>query len=94
MENLNIINEETVSCWVCVLENESSGLFRIVYTLNLERYLRKIEGEALKMIYNRKFDNLIDGIGHKLFLEELSAVSVRRFVQIYNSEYKNQKTIH
>ena len=47
--------------------------------------------ENHRLVYLKQFDNFFDGIGHKLFLEQLSWTSLRRFIKLRNPEQKDLK---
>ena len=78
----NYSNNDGIICCVCILKDKNTEAFRVVYTLNIQRYMQQPDNSTLKLVYFRGFSDLLDGIGHKLFLEQLSAMSIKRFVMI------------
>jgi len=77
-------NENKATCKVCILQSKDTGAFRVVYTLNLPQLLRQPDTVGSRIMYCRRFDDLLDGLGHKLFLEQLSPLSIKRFLAIKN----------
>ena len=80
--NGNYSNNDGITCCVCILKDKNTEAFRVIYTLNIQRYMQKQDNSTLKLVYFRGFRDLLDGIGHKLFLEQLSVKSIKRFVMI------------
>lgn len=78
-------------CWIYIYrEKEKSGL-QIAYTLDFPAWIRDSDNSDIRLIYFRRFDNILDGIAHKLFLEQMSVVSLRRFIRIYNPREEDLK---
>lgn len=67
------------------MQNRDTDVFQIVYTLNLSKSIQQYCKHRTELVYCRKFEDLLDGVAHKLLLEELSAPSIKRFVEINKS---------
>jgi hypothetical protein len=91
--NVHDSNNDITSCWVCVLQDTNTNAFHINYTRNIQQYTQQYENSTLKLIYYRGFHEIIDGLGHKLFLETLSPNSIKRFVTAHNNKL-NEYTIN
>ena len=84
-------NNDTVSCWVCVLQDTNQ--FHIIYTRNIQYCTQQYKSNTLKLVYYRGFREIIDGLGHKLFLETLSHNSIKRFVMVRDNKF-NELTVN
>lgn len=72
---------------IYILLNNKTQKCQIYYTMNPS----KIEEPTipnLKLVYVRRFDNMIDALGHKLLLEKISASSLKRFIHIQSSIFE------
>jgi hypothetical protein len=57
--------------------------------MNMPERMRQTDCDGTKLVYLRMFDDFSAAIGYKLFLEQISAQSLRRIVRIYNPEMKD-----
>ena len=78
-----VLNSEGIFCWVCVFKSANTKKHCIIYTNNVEKYVEQHKNDNLKLVYTRGFADIIDGLGHKLFLEALSATSRERFIKLW-----------
>ncbi|MDF9831572.1 hypothetical protein [Parabacteroides sp. PF5-6] len=69
-------------CWVYIVK-ESEAAIQIGYSPSLPRMLAGSRGKAL--LYYRQFPHPVDGVAHKLYLENLSAENITRFIGHYNA---------
>ena len=80
---------ESTICWVYVLQTCSKSRLSIGYTTDIMKQLEKTNYKIQRLIYARSFDEISLAIGHKLFLENISAISLRRFIKTNNPELKD-----
>lgn len=70
---------------IYILQKELRKQYQIGYTLNPDEIIRVGEkGKGQKLVYTRLFNDLIDALSYKLFLEHISIASLRRIIQIQN----------
>ncbi|MDL2243350.1 hypothetical protein LJB84_00700 [Bacteroidales bacterium OttesenSCG-928-J19] len=79
-----------VSCWV-YLQKDKEGDYDISFSLDLPGKISREEEDLNPLVYVRRFNNIIDGIGHKLLLESISKPSLQRMIRINNPENKDLK---
>lgn len=66
---------------IYILQNGIKNQFQIGYTLNLNEIKKDGEkGKGQKLVYTRLFNDLIDALSYKLFLEHISIASLRRII--------------
>ena len=66
---------------IYILQNGIKNQFQIGYTLNPDEIIRVGEkGKGQKLVYTRLFNDLIDALSYKLFLEHISTASLRRII--------------
>ncbi|MFT3738936.1 MAG: hypothetical protein QM786_09265 [Breznakibacter sp.] len=70
-------------CWIYVLQDGKKQEYQIGYTIHLSELAEHAGNNGKKLVYAREFNNFADAIGHKLFLEEISAASLKRIVHKY-----------
>lgn len=87
--NESISNINQVRYWVYLTPNDSGTGYHIAFDIDL---LHKIETEKIDLRYYRKFDNLLDGLAHKLLLETISGQSLQRIIWNNNPDNKNLAT--
>ena len=63
---------------VYILEADTTPRYTVHHAINLPNI---IENSTSKLIYYRSFDNLLDALGHKLLLEQLSEASLTRIIR-------------
>ena len=81
----NIPYRDQFFCWVCLIQQLSG--YEVSFVLNLSKIFWL--DEPTRLVYFRRFDNLIDGIGHKLLLENISEQSLRRLITKNNPDNRN-----
>ncbi len=92
-QQMEIRSENTVY-WVYVLKTTLKGQLSIGYTTDIVKHIEKTNYESKRIIYARSFDEMSLAVGHKLFLENISAISLRRFIKTTNPDLKDiQETI-
>lgn len=64
--------------WVYILEADAKPRYTVYHALNRPAISENLSG---KLIYSRSFDNLIDSLGHKLLMEQLSEASITRIIR-------------
>ncbi|MDL2241945.1 hypothetical protein LJB91_03465 [Bacteroidales bacterium OttesenSCG-928-L03] len=89
MINIPQYNNET-SCWVYV-QKDGAGDYDVLFDLDLPGKIRREDESDNRLVYCRKFENILDGIGHKLLLESISKPSLQRMIRINNPENKDLK---
>lgn len=80
------MHESATYYWIYILKEENTALFNINYAVN---YPDGIEQTKAKLVYYRCYDNIIDALGHKLFLEQISKASLKRIIKMQNPKNKN-----
>ncbi|WP_277466947.1 hypothetical protein [Parabacteroides sp. PF5-6] len=73
-------------CWVYIVK-ENKETEEIGYSPSLPRMLAICRGKHLT--YYRQFSHPVDGVAHKLYLQNLSAESLMHFVSYYNADGSN-----
>jgi hypothetical protein len=81
-------------CWIYILQGESNAEYQIGYTMKWGRDMARngrdvacrVSTNEGKLMYLRMFDDFVDAFGHKLFLENISTRSLRRFVRMHNPD--------
>lgn len=75
------------TCWVYIIVEDSLHRQSVEFTTNLKTELQKTKSSYI--VYYRRFDNIQDGIAHKLLLEHLSAYSVDTIIRKTNPTREN-----
>lgn len=75
------------TCWIYVIVEELFHRQSVGFTINPKSQLQKSESPFI--LYYRRFDNIQDGIAHKLLLEHLSADSVDTIISKMNPTREN-----
>lgn len=83
-ERITYINND--ECWVYLTPSKTSSGYDVVFEMDLPH---KIEREKIYLLYFRKFDNLLDGLAHKLLLETISRQSLLRIVKNSNPDNRD-----
>lgn len=78
-------------CWVYITRKAEGNSRQIKYTVDLNSKLHGIQDAAL--IYYRSFDNVMDALGHKLLLENLSTQSVDCIIRKTNPRMQDLKLL-
>ncbi|MDR1644772.1 MAG: hypothetical protein LBS05_02950 [Tannerellaceae bacterium] len=81
-------------CWIYILQEGKETDYQIGYTLDLPERMRKVKGNGARLVYLRKFDDISDAIGHKLFLEEISQASLRRIIRMYKKHDRHSRNMN
>jgi hypothetical protein len=67
------------SCYIYIVQDGNRKEYKIRYSLNLPEK---------NIVYLRMFDDFVDAMGHKLFLENISKNSLKRFINLHNRTIK------
>lgn len=76
---MRLLSSIEENCWVLVLKHKAVSNYRIVFTLRQPEQM--MFGATEKLMYSRHFDNVIDALGHKLLLENISDESIKRLIR-------------
>jgi hypothetical protein len=77
---------------IYILQKEIRKQYQIGYTLNLNEFIKVGgKGKEQKLVYTRLFNNLIDALSYKLFLEHISTASLKRIIQKQNPDPEDVK---
>ena len=71
--------------WVTVVRDLSLDKYRVGYCVNLHTVLKRISAYDT-LLYICAFTDMCTAIGHKLFLESLSAQSLERIIRRRNPD--------
>jgi hypothetical protein len=77
---------------IYILQDSKTANYQIGYTTNNGNDATSNDGACHaatnegKLMYLRMFDDFVDAFGHKLFLEQISIPSLRRFVRMHNPD--------
>jgi hypothetical protein len=81
----------SLPCWIYILQGNSNADYQVGYTVNLPERIQQMNACGGKLVYLRIFNDFIDAIGHKLFLEQITTPSLRRIVRMHNPELNDLK---
>lgn len=66
---------------IYILQNGIKNQYEIGYTLNPDEIIKVgKKGKEQSLLYKRLFNDLIDALSHKLFLEHISTASLQRII--------------
>lgn len=68
---------------IYILQNGKDTTYTIGYTTDLPNVIEELS-DIGNIIYVRRFQNSMDALGHKLFLEKISKPSLRRIIHRQN----------
>lgn len=82
-------SEGSAHC-IYILQKGMKKQYQIGYSPNLSEILNEVKkGEENRLLYTRIFNELIDALGHKLFLEHISTASLKRIIQKQNPKLED-----
>lgn len=73
---------------IYIRQNGKDTTYAIGYTTDLLNVAKQLD-ETGKIIYARRFQNSMDALGHKLFLEQISKPSLRRIIRRQNPKQED-----
>ncbi|MDR0829773.1 MAG: hypothetical protein LBN95_06645 [Prevotellaceae bacterium] len=72
---------------IYIVQENDNAEYQIGYAVNDCRDVaRHVSTNEKNLVYLRMFDDFVDALGHKLFLENISTPSLRRFIRLHNNQ--------
>lgn len=84
----NILFHTRPSSYVCIFRQKKPARIFIVYGTDWNYTVGKIKSDA-ELLYIRTFDNILDGMGHKLILEQLDLLDLKNLIHQSNRHEQN-----
>jgi hypothetical protein len=71
---------------IYIVQENDNAEYQIGYAVNGRDGACPVSTDNGNLIYLRMFDDFVDALGHKLFLENISTPSLRRFIRLHNKQ--------
>ena len=71
--------------WVTVFCNTSTDTYSVHYSINIHNLLSKLAAATI-LVYVKCYNDMCDALGHKLFLDTISADTLKRIIKLQNPE--------
>lgn len=69
--------------WVTVFCNTSTDTYSVHYSIDIQNLLSRLAAATIP-VYVKCYNDMCDALGHKLFLDTISADTLKRIIKLQN----------
>lgn len=69
--------------WVTVFCNTSTDTYSVHYSIDIHKLLSRLAAATI-LVYVKCYNDMCDALGHKLFLDTISADTLKRIIRLQN----------